>query len=76
MTYQTPKPLNKSELRADFAKYEKRYPDQSKTLSQFVEKQVVNAWDVALLNESELLVLKENTEKKPSVSLVIFEVKN
>jgi hypothetical protein len=74
--YPTPRPMSKSEVKADFAGYERKYADQTKTLSQFVEKQIVNSWDAALLTDVELLVLKENTKKKSMVSLVIFELKN
>jgi hypothetical protein len=74
--YQTPRPVNKSEIRADFAKYENKYVDQNKTLSQFIEKQVVSLWDCDSLSDAELLVIKENIKKKPSSALVILELKN
>jgi hypothetical protein len=74
--YQTPKPVNKSEVKADFAKYELKYANQTKTLSQFVEKQVVNLWDCESMTDAELLVLKEQISKKSMVSLVIIELKN
>lgn len=68
--------MNKSEVKVDLTKYENKYVDQTKTLSQFVDKQIVNLWDAASMTDAELLILKENTSKKSMVSLVILELKN
>ncbi len=77
MQYTTPKPVNRTDVKADFVKYEQKYRDQSKTLSQFFDKQVVNLWDVSLMSPAELMVLKENKAKKSAWSaLVILELKN
>jgi hypothetical protein len=76
MSYQTPKPMPKSEVNMDFARYEKKYSNQTKTLSQFVENNVVNGWDCKSLTAAELITLKENTSKKSSVSLIVLELKN
>ncbi len=77
MQYTTPKPVNRADVKSDFDKYEQKYRDQSKTLSQFFDKQVVNFWDVSLMSPAELMVLKENKAKKSAWSaLVILELKN
>jgi hypothetical protein len=76
MSYQTPRPIPKPLLEADSARYEKKYANQSKTLSQFVENQIVNCWDAALLTDAELLILRENLKRKSKVALLIVELKN
>ena len=76
MNYTTPKSMNRTEVKSDFAKYERKYVDQTRTLSQFVDKQLVNLWDVAEISDAELLILKQNLSKKTSSALVILELKN
>jgi hypothetical protein len=75
MPYQTPKPMNKPEVKEDMAFYERKYKNQTNTLSQFFNEHVKDSWDLAELTPAELLVLHENIAKKPLASMIALELK-
>jgi hypothetical protein len=75
MPYQTPKPMNKSEMKSEMSFYERKYRNQTNTLSQFFNEHVNNSWDVAELTPTDLLIIQENIAKKPLASLIILELK-
>ena len=70
MTYQTPRAMQKQELKSDIAKYEAAYKNQVKTLTQFFAEHVVNAWDLNEISAAELITIKDNLAKKQSASLM------
>ena len=76
MTYQTPRAMQKQELKSDIAKYEAAYKNQVKTLTQFFAEHVVNAWDLNEISAAELITIKDNLAKKQSNTLLILELKS
>jgi hypothetical protein len=76
MTYQTPRAMQKQEIKADIAKYETTYKNQTSTLSQFFAEHVVNAWDATELSAAELITIKDNLANKQSTSLIILQLKS
>ena len=76
MSYQTPRAMQKQELKSDISKYEATYKNQTKTLSQFFAEHVVNAWDANELTAAELTTIKDNLANKQSNSLLVLELKS
>jgi hypothetical protein len=76
VTYQTPRAMQKQEVKSDMTKYEATYKNQVKTLTQFFAEHVVNAWDANELSAAELITIKDNLAKKQSTSLIVIELKS
>lgn len=76
MFYTTPRPMPKKELLSDIAKQETKYKNQSHTLSQFFDGNVLNAWDTERLTAAELLIIKDNIAPKSGSALILLELKN
>jgi hypothetical protein len=77
MACQLPKAINKSELKRDLAGWEKReFKDSAHTLSQAVsDPSFIQAWDVANLTMAELACIHETFAKKPTVCLMLVQLK-
>jgi len=76
MKYPIPRPLNKTELKRDIAKYEKKFKEPNLTLSQAVnDPSFIQAWDIAGLTASELTVIYDSLHKNHSASAILIQLK-
>ena len=76
MQHRLPRSINKSELKRDVAKWETKFKEQKKTLSQTLDDpKFIGAWDTSLLTTAEVALIHEHFVKSSNMSLLLIQLK-